>query len=269
MGPQHDGLALPQIGSWGKRKYHILGRYLDQFTTAMRPRWPAGLHFIDLFAGAGLAQVRESGEIVYGSPLIAATLKYPFTTMHFCDAERVNTIALGQRLAKIAPADRFTVHCGDANRIINQILEPIPKRDALSVAFADPYGLHLDFDTVRILTPIRADLIVLMADNMDALRNWATYYDRDPESSLDRFMGEPGWRDELRKTSPERQAFKLRSRYEQRLRSIGYSHFDTAPIKNSQGRDIYSLMYASRNALGGKFWRNALRIDESGQRSLF
>lgn len=88
---------------------------------------------------------------------------------------------------------RSYVVCGDANEHISHLLDRVPPKDALCVAFADPFGLHLDFSTVRHIADRRCDLIILLADNMDALRNWATYYDDNPDSTLDRFMGEPGW----------------------------------------------------------------------------
>jgi three-Cys-motif partner protein len=137
------------------------------------------------------------------------------------------------------------------------------------VTFADPFGLHLDFDTVRALAQRRSDLIVLLADNMDALRNWQAYYLNNPLSSLDRFMGEPGWREVLEATPYDRQAQALRERYEKQLASVGFRHFEYEPVQNSSGRDIYKLLFASGNEAGAKIWRGVSRKDEGGQYKLF
>jgi three-Cys-motif partner protein len=136
------------------------------------------------------------------------------------------------------------------------------------MTFADPYGLHLDFETVRKIASVRSDLVVLLADNMDALRNWATYYFDNPNSSLDRFMGETGWRDVLTSTDRTKHAEALRERYLQRLRSLGYTHFAHERFQNSRGADIYSLVYATRHERGLDFWHKASEVDEGGQRSL-
>jgi three-Cys-motif partner protein len=236
------------------------------FTTAMRTKWPE-LHYVDLFAGAGFARIRDSHELVLTSPLIAATLRYPFTSLHLCDANRSYCDALSERLGRLPGPPVHTVTCGDCNALIDRVLQGIPSQSALCVTFADPFGLHLDFETVRRVADLRSDLIVLMADNMDALRNWARYYNDNPSSSLDRFMGEPGWRDALAGRHGPTQARALREHYLTRLRTLGFQHFAIERFRNSRGADIYSLVYASRHKLGLKFWRNAAGVDERGQRS--
>ncbi len=265
--PCDDGLLIPEVGPWAKRKYHFLQRYLDLFSTGMKRKWPER-HYIDLFASAGLVRLRDSGEIVLGSALIAATVRDPFTSLHFCERDPAAAGALQARLARIGASDRARVVVGDVNERIADLLTPIPSRGALCVVFADPYGLHLDFETTRAVASKQCDLIVLLADNMDALRNWATYYAANPGSNLDRFMGEGGWRELLQSTSSSQQASALRDRYCERLREIGYAHFAFERVQNSRGLDIYSLLYASRHPTGLSFWRKASAVDEEGQRSL-
>jgi three-Cys-motif partner protein len=262
-----DGLTTPEIGYWGKRKYHFLRRYLHMFTKGMRRKWPQ-LFYIDLFAGAGYAKIRHTGEVVETSSVIASMLEFPFTSLRLCDSDAGNCRAMEQRLARLAPSVHRTIHQGDANKLVGQIIEDIPARNALCVTFADPYGLHLDFETVRKIAELRSDLIVLLADNMDALRNWAVYYYDNPASSLDRFMGEPGWRESLASTHGDKQADALRSRYIERLRTLGFSHFAHERFQNSRGADIYSLVYASRHSRGLDFWHKASEVDEGGQRTL-
>jgi three-Cys-motif partner protein len=265
--PKDDGLELPEVGSWSQRKYHYLSRYLDAFTTAMRSKWRE-IHYVDLFAGAGFARVKDSREVVATSAVLAANVRFPFTQLHLCDEATANAASLRARLTTLKNPPRIVQ--GDANSVIDSLIQPIPKRDALCVTFADPFGLHLDFKTVTRIGEIKSDLIVLLADNMDALRNWATYYLSNPASNLDRFMGEPGWRDLLKQTPTDQQAQALRKRYQDRLRSVcGYQHFAYETVQNSHGRDIYKLLYASRHETGIKIWNGISRIDESGQRKLF
>ena len=64
---------------------------------------------------------------------------------------------------------------GDANEKICEIVREIPRR-TLTLAFLDPYGLHLDYETLKVLSSIRADLIIFFPDHLDALRNWEYNY---------------------------------------------------------------------------------------------
>lgn len=263
---EDDGLVLPEVGPWSKRKYHFLNRYLRMFSTGMKKKWPER-HYVDLFAGAGAARIRDTDEVVMSSALLAATVPDSFTALHLCDSSAENIEALRSRINHVDANDRAFIELGDANVLIDRILNRIPDRGALSVTFADPFGLHFDFDTARAIAKKQSDLIILLADDMDIIRNWVAYYDCNPDSSLDRFMGEPGWRDMLRSTPPERQAEAIRTKYQSQLRTLGYAHFASARVQNTGGRNIYSLVYASRSAVGLKFWNQAASIDEAGQRS--
>jgi len=233
----------------------------------MKNSWPER-HYIDLFAGAGHARIDDTDEIVQTSAILAATVRDPFTKLHLCERDPTNAAALKIRLGRLDPSPTSLVTMADANEAIHKVLENVPA-GALSVAFADPFGLHLDFETVRAIAHRRCDLIILLADNMDALRNWAAYYDKNPNSNLDRFMGEGGWRDTLANSPTNQRAERLRARYFERLKSLRYSHIDSVSIQNDHGNDIYSLVYASRSSVGLKFWREARAVSEDGQRFLF
>lgn len=266
--PEHDGLIAPEVGQWSKRKYHFLSRYLDLFSTGMKYKWPER-HYIDLFAGAGMVTLRGTRELAFGSTMIAATVRDPFTHIHACELDGAKSAALDLRLRRLSLPNPPHVLRGDANKRIRELLAPIPRRGALCITFADPYGLHLDFATVEQVAGLQSDLIVLLADNMDAVRNWAAYYFNNADSSLDRFMGEGGWREELTKLATDRQAAAIRTRYEQKLGELGYQFFEHQRVWNQRGRDIYTLLYASRSSVGLKFWREASKVDEGGQRSMF
>ncbi len=267
-GPIEDGLVIPEVGAWSRRKYHFLGRYLQAFTTAMKgkPQWKE-LHYIDLFSGAGVAKLRGSGQLVYSSALLAAQTENPFTQLHLCDANQDNVSALAARLAKFPQPMPPRILQGDANQLIHKLLEPVPARDALCMTFVDPFGLHFDFDTARAIATRRSDLLVLFADSMDALRNWSAYYNENPNSSLDRFMGESGWRTLLDKPK-QKAAQELRSRYREQLKKIGYEYFREVPVANANDRDIYTLLFASRAKIAVQIWDKLSLKDEFGQQSL-
>ena len=262
-----DGLVIPIVGRWAKRKYHFLRRYLDLFSTGMKFKWPER-HYVDLFSSAGYARLGEGGEIVLSSAMLAAGVKDPFTQIHCCEAKPSLASALRERLGRVRDPASFRVLPGDANEQIDQLLDPIPTRGALTLVFVDPFGLHFDFATLEKIASRRCDLIILLADNMDAMRNWAAYYLNNPHSSLDRFLGESGWRDVFSQPSSDGIARRPRERYRDRLGSLGYDRFAFEPVKNTKGRDIYSLLFASTSPKGLEFWRKAAAKDEHGQQSI-
>lgn len=265
--PRDDGLALPTVGRWSVRKYHFLERYLRTFSTGMKDLWP-NRQYIDLFAGAGLVRLRGSEEVVCGSPVLAANVPDSFTAIHCCEQDPEKAAALQQRLLRANLPVTPRVVVGDANECIDELLEPVPQRNALCVTFADPYGLHLSFDTLRRVAERRSDLIILLADNMDALRNWAKYYFDNPESNLDQHLGMGEWRERFTNTPSDGLAVAFREAYIEQLRDrVGYSHFGSVRVQNSQGVDIYTLVYAARHERGLDFWNKACAVDEGGQRS--
>lgn len=70
--------------------------------------------------------------------------------------------------------------------------------------------------------------------------------------------------------------------YTKQLQSIGYkelklaasdssiySGIPTVPVKNTKDVDLYVLSLASKHPLGQKIWDSVIKIDSTGQKSLF
>jgi three-Cys-motif partner protein len=68
-----DGLPIDEVGAWAKEKHTRLRKYVG-ITSATRRKWiqgSGGATYIDLFCGTGRAVIRDSGERINGSPLVA------------------------------------------------------------------------------------------------------------------------------------------------------------------------------------------------------
>jgi three-Cys-motif partner protein len=184
--PADDGFTIPEVQWWSREKHHFLRRYIDAFVTAMRGKQWSGLHYVDLFAGAGIERLKETGELEWGSPLIAAQAQ--FDQLHLCELNKARHKALRARVQRLRPESSDQVLHGDANEQIRPIVNSIPDR-ALTLAFLDPYGLHLGYATLSELSRIRSDLIIFFPDRLDANRNWHAYYWENPDSNLDGVLG--------------------------------------------------------------------------------
>jgi three-Cys-motif partner protein len=264
--PEDDGLIIPEAGEWSRDKHHFLWRYIDAFTTSMRKKRWSGLHYIDLFAGAGIARLRKSGDLDWGSPLIAAQARFPFDGLHFSERNEENHGALRDRLSRLRPKSELSVLHGDANEAVHQIIKHIPNR-SLSLAFLDPYGLHLDYLTLKALAQRRSDLIIFFPDRLDADRNWRKYYWDNPDSNLDRVLG-PGadWRSELAQSPAHRRTERLLRLYQSQIANLGYSEFEWEPIPSSGAR-LYWLIFCSHHETGSKIWRGTSQKKPDNQQT--
>ncbi len=239
-------------------------RYIDIFTTAMTGKWK-GLHYIDLFAGAGIERLRGSEELRWGSPMIAANAPKPFHRLHLCELDPQKYEALEKRVIQIRPDSQILR--GDANQEVHKIAKEIPQR-TLSLAFLDPYGLHLDYETLRVLSNIRADLIIFFPDHLDALRNWEHNYLDNQDSNLDCCFG-PGadWRSLLNEAPVQHRAEVLRNLYVDQLRTqLGYTEFEYERI-SFKNHPLYILIFCSRHKLAAKLWRGISGKKPNGQRT--
>lgn len=262
--PKDDGLYIPTVGEWSRDKHYFFMRYMDAFTTSMKDKKWSGLHYIDLFAGAGIERLQTSKELDWGSPLIAAYTPYPFDKLHLCEKSKRKYSALKSRVDKIRPDSQ--VLYGDANHKIHDVVKETPQR-TLSLAFLDPYGLHLHFDTVKALSQLRTDLIIYFPDHLDALRNWESNYLDDPNSNLDRWMGSGcDWRVVLNNAPQDRHAEVLRELYITQIKSLGYTHFEYRRIY-AKGHPLYILIFCSRSGLAAKLWRGISQKEPDGQRT--
>lgn len=260
-----DGHWVRPVGPWSRDKLYFLSRYLDAFTTSMREKW-GSLHYIDLFSGPGVCKIREGGELIDGSPLLAANVNHKFVQLHLCDSDQRCTSSLAARLQMISQPREPDIQTGDANECVHKIVEKIPSRGCLSLAFLDPSGLHLHYSTLEALASRKIDLIIFFPDHIDALRNWKVYYKDKLNSNLDSVLGAGvEWREQLEHANDK--AAKLTEMYETQLEKLGYHHRTTHRIMDKRRR-LYKLIFCSKNRKGLQIWENIGRIQPDGQREL-
>ena len=96
--PEYDGRYIPEVGEWSKDKHYFLQRYIDAFTNSMKGKKWSSLHYIDLFAGAGIERLKDSKKLEWGSPLIAAQAPHSFDSLHLCEKDPLKYEVLKARL---------------------------------------------------------------------------------------------------------------------------------------------------------------------------
>jgi three-Cys-motif partner protein len=234
-------------------------------------KWPAGLVYVDLFAGDGICELEETGKRIPGSVLIAANAPKPFARILACELDSDNADALDARLRQTQAGGVSRVFRGDCNVAIHALVEDVPE-GALSLAFVDPENLRVEFSTISALCACgRVDLLILFADRMDIVRN-VDLHERQERSVLDAMLGpDSTWRSQwqqLGNRSAENICKLFADEYKRQLgKHLGYVKFAEKVMESPHG-PLYRLIFASKHEKGLEFWEKVTRKDRGGQTEL-
>jgi three-Cys-motif partner protein len=275
--PVNDNLPMRSSGRWAEEKLDYLKRYIDVFETSMREKWERR-NYIDILSGPGKNQLRETGKVLLGSPLLALTTRYPFTGYYFVDIEPDNIATLETRFAASELKSQVKTYTGDCNLLVDSIVADLQKegRSSLNLAFLDPEGLELHWRTVMRLASIRRMDLIINYPRGGLSRTIPLFLDAEDETPIDRFFGGREWRDVVRQSPTRIQHRQLLDIYKGKLLGLGYQEIKNSdelgeePLtRNKKQAPLYHLIFASKSSLGHKFWNQITKRDVHGQRRLF
>jgi three-Cys-motif partner protein len=267
-----DGRLQEIVGSWVKDKHAVLEKYVG-YTRAVRKKWvargPAGATYIDLFSGPGQVRIKDTKEVLPGSPLVAwRSSDYgPFTDVYVADAHAGILTDCVERLREAgAPVQHVA---GEADATVDEVIKILDKR-SYHFAFLDPFNLgSLSFEVIRKLAGLYSIDILAHVSAQDLNRNLRLYIE-ERGSSLDRFA--PGWRDNVDINLPDPLVRTAIFRYWRNLiqRLRGMKVADAVQlISGNEGQPLYWLAFASRHPLGHKFWQEIQPPSAPEQEELF
>jgi len=272
---QDDGLPMRSAGRWAIEKLHYLDRMIDMFETSMRKKWSVR-NYVDLLCGPGKNRIGDTGKVVLGSPLRALTFRHPFTGYYFVDLDQENTNALTARCSASPYSDRVTIWPGDCNILVNRVVMALLGMPSLNLAFLDPEGLELHWNTVATLATVPHIDLIINYPQSGLTRNMRKEFQAESPSSIDRFFGSNEWRQiygahHLRGDCHVR----LVDFYRRNLQQLGYVYIrsqddiaDAPLMRNTKEAPLYRLLFASKHELGGKFWKQAVSKKPDGQTAL-
>lgn len=257
---------LRETSEYVKRKHHYLRRYCNMVATAMKGKWHT--LYMDVMAGPGECLIRETGETCDGSPLVALQAFTAFSEYWFCEQDKSQAESLRSRVLERFPAAPATVVQGDWRQT-----EIWPKSlyssRTLALAFIDPTGVsQVPWEAVKRLSglPARMDILLTLQHGMGVRINIPHYLGSEDETALDRFLGTDVWRDRVR--HGEDGTIVVFEMYCEQMRKLGFRTAEWQPVRISTGAVLYHVCFFSRHERGMDFWRKAVQIDESGQRTL-
>lgn len=263
-----DGLVTPPIGAWAEEKYQLVLCYASIVAKSMAKKAWKGLVYVDLFAGAGRAQIRNTQQIIDASPLLVLGIPNGFTKYIFCELNAENADALRKRAAAIGGSKDVVVIEGNTNANVDTILSHIPE-GTLTFCFVDPFAIGpLQFATIRRLANARRiDFLVLLATGMDVNRNESRYI-REDDQTVSGALGHDDWRARWPQSRIGFGDF-VADEFGRSMAALGYHYnglADTEEIDNGKNAPIYRLAFFSKHPLGDDFWKKCRRSADPNRR---
>jgi len=261
-----DGLIIAEVGAWSKRKYKLISQYAEMFSTSMKNKWDYRI-YIDCFAGCGYSKIKGTSTIVPASPILALEIPDKFDQYIFCDIDKIKLGSLKKRIENKYPDTEVYFINNDVNcsvdKIVNFIPRPSRTNRVLSFCVLDPYNINnLCFNTIENLAAkIFVDFLILIPSYMDANRNLQNYYHN---KSIDNFLGDSKWREtwEENKNSLRFGRFIVEE-FNKRMISRGFLGLEPeefVEIREQKRKcPLYHLAFYSKNNLGKKFWKAAIK----------
>ena len=257
-------LRFDEVGIWSEVKLAILEEYAKPYNQILRSRNLQPI-YVDGFAGAGHHIAKGSDRIIQGSPARALSIDPPFEFLHFVDIDGARVTEL-KRLSAGKP--NVFVHLGDCNTVLlTEVFPKIRYQDfQRALCILDPYGLHLNWETIRAAGQSGLIEIFLNFPVMDINRN-VLWHSSERVSELHRermttFWGDESWKTAAYPTTPglfEPMQEKATNEevalaFRKRLQENGGFKFvpKPMPMRNSTGAVVYYLFFAAQNQTAEK-----------------
>lgn len=265
-----DGLPLDEVGGWTLEKHERLRKYIDASRGAGRkfipPAGTGGASYIDLYCGSGRAVIRDNGQIIDGSPLVAFKSAResgtPFSEIHLADMGPERRMAAATRIARAGSATNQ--HPGAAIEAVKSVAEFL-NPSGLHFAFLDPYSLQdLPFSIIETLSRFQRMDMLIHVSAQDLQRNLDRYIQAG-DTRLELFA--PGWRDNVKLNQAQnRIRAGLLDYWLDKLRKLGVAPAQgISLVSGERNQRLYWLVFVSRSDFATRLWED---IRESRQRNL-
>jgi len=270
---EDDGLICPEVGQWSEEKYRLISLYDELFSSGMKNKWDQRT-YIDLYAAAGHSRIRGTSLRLKGSPILALKVNCPFDRYIFCEEVPERLEALKKRCETAAPANDIRYVSGSCDEHVDEICAAIPRgsrnNKVLSLCLVDPYDFGMKFETIRKLSNVFMDFVVLLAVGMDAARNYDTYVDGN-STKIDEALGNNKWRERW-KTKTSKSEFRdfLAMEFAASMESLGYLKQELYQMKMVRLREknlpLYYMALFSKHPTAYKFWDEVMKYSTAQHR---
>ncbi|HZS74632.1 MAG TPA: three-Cys-motif partner protein TcmP [Candidatus Nitrosotalea sp.] len=219
-----------------------------------------GAVYIDLFAGAGLVKLSDTGDYVGGSTLCALSNSKGFDFCVAIEKSKERASVLEKRLSAISPDGQFRVINDDCNECIDQAISVIKGKyqKPIVLAFVDPEGMEIRWDTLKKLSDafFSCDFMINVSSSgslrvagklkkgMDEVKEtFSDYWGEDAEVVLSEFA---------EGKTPE-------TKYGEKIGTLGRRVGDIIPIRDNGNNVVYYLLGYTRMTTGGSQYASAFK----------
>jgi len=251
-----DNLIRAIVGPWAYDKHARIRKYVDISGPARRKyAGQSQSTFIDLFCSCGRSRIKDTQEVIDGSPVVAwlesVRCNAPFSKVLIADHNEQLLKACEARLLKHgAPVVTFF---GDAQNTVDALIRQLDPH-GLHFILLDPYNLEsLSFGIVRKLAALKRADILMHVSAVDLQMNLRLYMSRDT-SPLDSFA--PGWRAHVPSSSDDVMVRgKILEHWRNLLKLEGLTTTETHQLVVGSGNQrLYWLAFAAKHELALSFW---------------
>lgn len=183
---QKTGTAYP-VGAWAILKLALVAYYVDVYSSIIKSRFKQS-YYVDFFAGPGLNQIRETGDIVLGSPLLADRVpkkNKKFDRLILVESDGNKSKAL-QTLLPTANVIPYDINVEG----IAKVLAAIPSKGTPGLVFVDPEGVEIQWKTLEMILDRWCDIMINFQTSSIARISNAKHR----TNALDAFYGTHEWR---------------------------------------------------------------------------
>ncbi len=174
-------------------------------------------------------------------------------------------------MTRLAPQAHVAYVNGNCDSEVDRICEEIPKgspaNKVLSLCLVDPFDFGIKFETLRRLSSVYIDFVVLLAIGMDANRNYDHYVEGD-STKIDEALGNTEWRKRWKAVGLNRRDFRqfLAAEFSTSMSSLHYlvQPLDRMELVRSGDRNLplYYLALFSRHQTAYNFWDDVLKYSD-------
>lgn len=267
-------------GKWTEEKIEIFMKYVMAYLTIMKTKPFYRLLYFDGFAGSGVIDPNEEADefdLIQGvaTRILDITAPRPFDIHYFVEKNKDNAERLRQLIDAGYPhkkANAF-VSNSDCNKKLIDLAAYMRRSDNKNIralAFLDPYGMQLSWDSLLNLRELPLDVWILVPTGIGAgrlLRNDALiepswmrklkeFFGMEEEAIMNHFYQRKtvptlfGDLDSFhKKPQPSEQIAAL---YASRIKEEGIFKFVSTPrpLKNSINMTMYHFIMCTNNASG-------------------
>ncbi len=265
----NDGFAIREIEKWNVEKYRLIGKYIETFTQSMRER-SEDMIYVDLTAGSGINKIKETDDLILGSPLIALSNPIAFSKYIFCERETELVQALKIRINKQFRRKNVVIFGRDVNLMTDKFSFYIPKNNGKykvsGICLIDAFSMNIHFEAIKALAELGMNFLLVFSMPFNEYQNH-DYYKTEGKDTLEKFMGKPvGELEGLQDATTNELYFRyLVKNYKTSIESLGYKATGSFQPISSTEMDLpfYYLGYFAQNHSAEKMWKEVQKSTAS------